>query len=251
MQLICPHCGQQISAEHINIQRMAAVCPNCHTVFGFDPSDARVKRRKVKQPPRITADESDDQLHLAFRTNFRLDKDEAFLQSAGLSLLFTVITAILVNQYLVNTVSALVPLGFGLFTLMLYYWFALVAYNKTHVEVSDTEINVSRKPFPNFLTPTRTLNLAGVERVRYEETAASRKEGYDTPRYNVWAEVADGNHRLVVGDLVEDYAVFLSQRLNEYLGLESAPDASRLQDDESEAEDGQLSDSVIAQQSKS
>ena len=251
MQLICPHCGAQVTSENINIQRFAAVCSACHTVFGFDPSESKIKRRKVKQPGPITSDETDDHLNLAFRTNFRLDKNGAFLSSAGLSVCFTFITALDVAVYFAEPDFILVPLGFGFLTLCLYYWLALVVYNKTHIEISDTEIRVSRKPLPNFLRPTNTINLAGVERIRYEETAASRKEGYDTPRYHVWAEVVDGNRRLVVGDVIEDYAVFLSQRLNEFLDLDSAPDASRLQDAERESEDGQLPDVFTAQSESS
>jgi hypothetical protein len=252
MQLTCPHCGAEITAENINIQRMAAVCSNCHTVFGFDPSEARVKRRKVKQPQPITSDENGDHLELAFRTNFRLEKNQSFLISAMFSVLFTFVTLLVLfsDKFVANPVSTLVHLGFGLATLCFYYWLALVAYNKTHIEVSDEAIKVSRKPLPNFLNPANTINLAGVDRIRYEETPTSKKEGYDTPRYNVWADVVDGNRRLVVGDVIEDYAVFISQRLNEYLDLEPTPDASRLQDAEQESEGRQLSD-VLAAKSES
>jgi hypothetical protein len=245
MQLICPHCGKPVAAENINIQRMAAVCPSCHTVFQFDPSvsDSKTKRRKIKQPKQITSSESDNQLTIAFRTNFRLDQNEAFLATAGFSGLFTFMTILVASQ----SDATIVTLGFGLFTLMLYYLLALVAFNKTHIEISDEEISVSRKPLPNLLTQPNTISLSEIEIVRYEETAASKKEGYDTPRYNVWAERVDGNRKLIVSDVIEDYAVFISQRLNEELDLDSEPDVSRLSDDQWETDDERATDELIRQ----
>lgn len=245
MGLICPHCGKRVLSENINIQRMAAVCSNCHTVFEFDPSPAKIKRRKVKQPSLITSSERDGHLTIAFRTNFRLDKNENFLSSGGLSLVFTFMTALLFSQ----SAPALLMLGFGLITLALYYWLALVAFNKTHIDISDEQITVSRQPIPNLLNPSNTIDLSGIQIIRYEETAVSKKNEYDTPRYNVWAEVVDGNRRLIVGDVVEDYAVFIAQRLNELLNLET-PDVSRLLDDE-ETEDGQIPDAFVSRSESS
>lgn len=251
MQLICPHCGKPVSAENINIQRMVAVCPACDTVFQFDPPDAKIKRRKVKQPPQITADEADHHLTIAFRTNFRLDKSESFITSALLSVLFTFITVILVGTSLAKPTSLPIALGFALFTLASYYWLGLATFNKTQIEISDEKIEVSRKPLPNFLTQPTTIGLSGVERIRYEETAASKKEGYDTPRYNVWAEMVDGNRKFIATDVIEEYAVFISQRMNEFLDLEAAPDGSRLLEDEREVEADSMPDQVIARSKSS
>jgi hypothetical protein len=245
MQLKCPNCGEPISSQHINIQQMAAVCPACHTVFQFDPSDSgsKIKRRKVKRPQQVTAYESDNHLHIAFRTNFRLDKNEALLSVAGFSVIFTFITLTLLSQPSVIAKAPFIPLGFSLITLVLYYLLALVAFNKTHIYINDEQIEVSRKPLPNPLTQPTTITLAGIETTRYEETPVSKKEHYDTPRYNVWAEMVDGNHKLIVGDVIEDYAVFVSQRLNEFLDLDDTPDVAHLLDD---VEDGQLTDESFA-----
>jgi hypothetical protein len=250
-QLICPHCGKLVPSENINIQRMAAVCPACNTVFQFDLSDSRIKRRKIKQPQHITTDETDHHLNIAFRTNFRLDRNETFISSAIASALFTFITILFIGVALKKPESAPFALGFGLLTLFFYYWLALVAYNKTHIEVSDEQITVSRKPLPNLFRQPNTIDLSGMESVRYEETVASKKEGYDTPRYHVWAEMVDGNRKLIVSDIVEDYAVFLSQRLNEFLDLETAPDVSHLMDDDGKAENGEVPEEVTSQSKSS
>lgn len=228
MQVTCPQCGTLVESDQINIQQMAAVCPNCHTVFQFAPSASKVKRRKVKQPSQMISDESGGRLTLAFRTNFRLDKNETFISTAVLSAIFTFVTFILFQA---GQEAVFIPVSFGLCALCLYYVLALMVYNKTHIEIEDETLTISRKPLPG-LAGTNTINLGGIESVHFEETPMSKKEGYDTPRYNVWAETVDGSRRLIVSELVEDYAIFVSQRLNEFLAPDT--DVSRLLEEESE-----------------
>lgn len=245
MQIICPNCGEPVSSENINIQRMAAVCPACDSVFQFEVAESKIKRRKIKQPQQIASDETDGHLNIAFRTNFRLEKNENFLATVMVSFLFTFMTILIATKYNAESVPIVIPIGLGLITLFLYYSMALMIYNKTHIQVDDEQIKVSRKPLPNVLTQPNIINLSTVSIIRYEETPASKKEAYDLPRYNVWAEKVDGNRQVIVSDIVEEYAVFVSQRLNEFLEREDAPDASRLLDDDPIAEDVQIADGLI------
>lgn len=254
MQIICPQCSEQVPAERINIQRMAAVCPACHTVFQFDPSPPRAKRQKVKQPPHLEMDEGESHLRMAFRTNFRLGENAPFLFSMFLSVFFTFLTLIVVSRNSVNPSVMVIGAGFGLATVALYYWVALTVYNKTHIEVDDEEIRVARRPLPNLLSQPETIPLAGIDQIQVEETPTSKEAGYTTPRYNLWARTANGKRRLIVGDLVEDYADFAAQRLNELLDLDTTPptpDISRLVDTEWEAEDPQAPDALHSQSQSS
>lgn len=236
MQIVCPTCGEPISSEHINIQRMAAVCPACHTVFQFDPSPSKLKRRKIKQPAQLLAQESENGLKLAFRTNFLLYKNELFLAGVFFSSIFTFLTLMLAVAAN-SPAKMLLALMFGLISCLLYYGMALVAYNKTHIDISDESITVSRKPLLDFFNPTNTILLSGIESIRYEETAASKEAGYDTPRYTVWAEMVEGHRKVIANNLIEDYAVFITQRLNEQLEANTAPDVSRLTDHEQDESD--------------
>lgn len=242
MKLICPNCGDPISSSNINMQHLSAVCPTCDTIFQFEPPTiaTTIKRRKVKQPQKLSLQETDGYLNIAFRTNFRLDKNESFVLSAMFSLLFTFVTMILFSQYMVNQKNILIPLGMSLFTLLTYYFLALITYNKTHIKISDEKIEVSRKPIPNFLISPQKIGLAGIDAIHYDETVPSKKEGYDTPRYNVWAETMDGNRKMIVSDVIEEYAVFISQRLNEFLDMDSNHDIDHLLDGESESDDYQF-----------
>ena len=245
MQLTCPNCGEQIPSENINIQQMTAVCPTCSTVFRFDPPEAKVKRRKVKQPARVTLRESGGQLSLSFRTNFRLDKNETFISTGILGLVFTFLTVASASGYLASDVPLVIALGFGLATLFLYYLVALTIYNSTHIDVNEETIQVSRKPLPDLRTQPRDINLSGIERIRYAETPVSIREGYDTPRYTVWVVMVDGRRKVIVSDVIDDYAVFIAQRLNEYLHLDAQLDVSRLIDDDEMLDEGQLADEFI------
>lgn len=237
MQLSCPNCGEGIPSENINIQEMAAVCPACDTVFPFELPESKTKRRKVKRPERLTLRETDDQLQMAFRTNFRLDRSEAFLSGIIMSLVFTFTTLMLTEEFLAGDVSALLPAGFGLVTLFSYYWLALIVYNKTHIEMDAEKIRVSRRPVPSLFSQTNEVHLSGVVAIRYEETPVSKREGYDTPRHRVWAERADGSRKIIVNDVIDEYALFISQRLNDYLNLDTHLDVSSLIDDEPEIEE--------------
>jgi hypothetical protein len=229
MQVTCPNCGEKVAADHINIHKMTAVCASCDTVFPFDLPEAKSKRRKVKQPAKLTLRDAET-LHMEFWTNFRLDRDGDFLARVLGSLSMGFVAVLLIAE----AAPLLITLGFTLVALALFYAAALVVLNKTHIEMDEDAITVRRKPLPNPLNRGYEVSLAGLEAIRYEETAVSKKEAYDTPRYRVWAETADGGRRTIVTDVTEDYAVFIAQCLSERLYTDADLDVSRLEDDETD-----------------
>lgn len=234
MKLTCPECAAPIPSENVNIQKMAAVCPSCGAVFQFDPPQAKAKRRKVHQPSALELRDTDETLEMAFRTNFRLSQDGTFVASSILAATFGFVTLMLANPEVISEMFIL-PLGFALVALGALYTAVITAYNKTHIEMNADKIRVSRKPLPGW-DQNIEINLHGISVIHYEETAISKKEGYDLPRYNVWAETPDGSRRTIVRDVIEDYAVFIAQRLNERLSLDSEED--EIEADVSRLEDG-------------
>lgn len=225
MQVNCPNCGEKVSAEQINIQKMTAVCAACDSVFAFDLPEAKAKRRKVKQPARLTLRDAEI-LHMEFWTNFRLDRSEAFLSSAFGGLMLFIAFMIISSE----RAPGILPLPFLLMALALFYWVAQMVINKTHIDMDEDTIKVTRKPIPNLLNPGYEVPLAGVAAIKCEETDISKKQAYDTPRYRVWAETTDGSRRTIVNDVTEDYAVFIAQRLDERLHTNADLDVSRLED---------------------
>lgn len=236
MQVNCPNCGEKIAAENINIHKMIAVCSACDTVFPFDSPESKTKRRKVKQPQHLALRDADN-LHMSFRTNFRLGENEAFVGTFIGSAFLTFFTLLMTNEMLTDGMSPLLPLGFGLAALFMYYAVALIIFNKTHIEMDENKITVSRKPLPSFLAQDNVVNLFGVVKIVCEETKKSKKEDYDMPRYRVLAETADGSQKLIVNDVIEDYAYFIAQRLEERLHTDADFDVSHLEDIEADSED--------------
>jgi hypothetical protein len=232
MQVTCPNCSEKVSAENINIHKMTAVCAACDTVFPFELTESKAKRRKVKPPDKLILHDSEP-LHMEFWTNFRLDRNEAFLSSAIGGVSMTILAFLLFASAGAPPILAVISL---LVAFALFYWFALIVVNKTHIEMSEEAIRVTRKPFPNPLNQGYKVSLAGVRAIKYEETAISKKEAYDTPRYRVWAEMLDGSRRTIVNDVIEQYAIFIAQRLEEQLESDSSLDASRLENSEHQME---------------
>lgn len=238
MQPHCPQCQEPIKAEQINIQRMVALCEACGSVFDIDNQRQKAKRRKVKRPPalRILAE---DPLHLAFRTNFRLDRSESFRSSAIMSGVFSMLTLLMLGLQQEGEVPVFLPLMFLLLASAALYSLATIVYNQTHIRVDAEAIHVARRPLPS-LTQARQVNLDGIDSFSAEETVASQREGYDTPRYHVWANFLDDGRRLVCGDLVEEYASYIASQLNQRLLQDDAVSAARLSDHQPGALDEEL-----------
>lgn len=234
MQLTCPQCGQPVPTDHINIQQMVAACPACGDVFQFTLAQPKLKRRKVRQPRHLQVREAEG-LHIAYRTLFRLDKDENFITSLTLSAFFTLVTLIMTGGYLAGELPFILPLIFGLVALPMYYWLGLIVLNKTHIDMDGISIKVSRQPLPH-IGQTREIDLLDVISVSTEETKASKQEEYDTPRYHVWANRSDRGRKIIVSDVTENYAYFIVQKLDEYLQRSADVDTSRLTMDEHSAQ---------------
>lgn len=224
MQLSCTNCGELIRADNINVQEMVAVCSNCHTVFPFKTPEGKDKRRKVKQPQNLALRDAET-LEMSFRTNWRLSSNQEFSGMVVGAIMMGFVSSILFGEVMVDDVPLILPLGFAIITLGLLYMVGLIAYNSTHIEMDDEKISVSRKPL-TMLSKHHDISLHGVESIKCEETSLSKERNYDLPRYQVWAETVDGSRRPIVTDVTEEYAYFITQRLQERLHY----DVSRLED---------------------
>jgi hypothetical protein len=247
MQVICQHCGTVVSAQNINIQHMTAICPACGNLFEVElNSKAKntLKRRKIKRPQALNQDETHHTLDLSFRTNFRLHQNQSFMITAYIAIVMTFLTLFMIGK----GVNLGIFIAFVLVVLAAFYNLALIAFNKTHIHVKDQTINVSRKPLPTLWQDTNQVNTSGIANIHYAETPLSIREGYDLPRYNVWAEMIDGSRKPIVHDVIEDYAVFIAQELSDYLNLNEHVPISDLFDDFAVEDDTSIEEATQIQQ---
>ena len=226
MEVKCPRCGTPAIAENINMSQMAALCVKCVSLFPLELAASKRKPRKFKRPAGLRV-EHGDELRLAFRTNFRLDKNEAFISSAVMSGIFSLVTLLMATLYLEGEMPLMLPLMFMIMSLAGYYALATIAWNSTRIVYDGGRLRVSRGPLPS-LTREREVGLAAAESVSAEETSASRTNEYDTARFHVWANMRDGSRRLVVADLTEDYAGYIAGQLEARLREAYEADAARL-----------------------
>ncbi len=226
MRVACPQCLEQVSAENINMQRMMALCAHCSSLFAIELPRKKPKRRKVQKPAHLSVSE-DDTLRINFRTNFRLDKNESFLNSAALSGVFSLISVLMAGLFLEGEVPLFLPLLFVVFSLTGFYSLATIAFNKTHISFDGRNLCRSRRPLPAF-TARQELALAAVTAFYAEESSVSQEKQYDTARFHVWAELQDGSRRLVVADLTEAYAWYIASRLDQFMPENAPAEGSRL-----------------------
>jgi hypothetical protein len=235
MQVRCPNCGKKVSADNINIQKMTAVCAACDTVFPFDLPEAKAKTkwRDVRQPEKLALRDAET-LRMEFATNFRLEQNGDFIVGMLGAPSMALLGLLMIGS---DDVPGFAPFVLFAMAAGLFYWLVLNVVNKTHIEMDADAITVERKPFPNPLRQKLEIPLDGVTAIKYEETAISKKEAYDTPRYRVWAETTDGISRTIVNDVIEEYAVYIAQMLEERLYMDSDPDISQLADDDHDTDD--------------
>ena len=229
MRLVCPECGAAIDAEQINIQQLAALCIACGAVFGFSApagESAKAKRRKFAQPNGLTLRDG-DRLQLSFRTNFRLDKDEGFVNNAVMTAVFGFVALLMVVIGAEEGIPFFLLLVFVILALASAYGLALIAWNRSLVTLDDEALSVARVPLPGFNQEQR-FPLDDIISFEAEETAASKSEGYDTPRYHVWVRQAGDRRKRVLADLTEAYACFVAGQLNARLRIDAPETASRL-----------------------
>ena len=126
-----------------------------------------------------------------------------------------------------NEVPIFLPLMFLIMAIAAIYSLGTIVYNQTQIHMDDEAIQVARGPLPS-LTQARRISLTGINAFNAEESAVSQREGYDTPRFHVWALSAEGSRRLVCGDLTEDYANYIASQLNQRLAPDDTDSAARL-----------------------
>ena len=72
MKIQCPECNEVVPAEHIELNREVATCPDCNTLFSISEQIDRVAgppkpRREIDLPDKVQVYEDRGELYLAMR----------------------------------------------------------------------------------------------------------------------------------------------------------------------------------------
>ena len=214
MQLICPNCQSPITVDLINIQEMTAVCGTCHTVFGFDRPQSKQKQRKLKEPDTFDIRESDDNLHMSYGLTSPWYANENIIGGIIVGLAFFLFGFVFRDG---AKFSPIIPLAIWSVALFSILWTIAFIMNRTHINMNDESIDVSRKPISALSSLRKLIDMTNVEAIHIDETAQSKTEGYETPKYRIWAEMSDRRQETILKDLIEPYASVVAQRLQNYL----------------------------------
>jgi lysine biosynthesis protein LysW len=211
MKVTCPECGAEIAAENINVQQLVAVCGTCNTVFRFDVTDPKRKRRKVKQPARVEMIEAPDRLMLRYQRVF--NEEERGLDIGGYFMVL-IMTGVMIAAIVYH---APVFISVFLAFLAVFSWYAEAAmlFNRTTISLGDDRLAVDYGPLP-WMTGAgkNALDLHDVTEVTYEQTDQSRETASANRYYHVRARLRDGDTVTLLKGMPQEYAFYIAQELN-------------------------------------
>lgn len=225
MRIECRSCGEVVSAEDINIDKMVAKCSSCHAVFGFQlEGEARPKRERanVAMPKSVTVEDFGGELVITHRWRNIV------------AVIFLVIFSVIWNGVTWTFfVSMLDEDGMGFFALFLSlfvvvglfvgYFTLAVMLNSTEIRVSSRRLTVKHGPLPvpgSVDIPSDQIDQVWVE----EKISTSRgSDGHTSTsvHYPVFARMTDGTKKVLIRyGHDSDLSLFLEQEIEEHLGIE-------------------------------
>jgi hypothetical protein len=239
MRLTCPECGEAITAEHINIQQMAAVCSACHAVFTFDPASQPPRKRKVHQPQRVEYRETPDGVALSYR---RLHQEDTYGLTLGVGFFAFLLLPTILLLLITNAAPIWAVLLFALWEAFSLYVIATHWFNTTRIAIDDEKLAIDYGPLPWAMAPEeQRIPRGAIRQIELEETKKSREEAGTRRYFNIRARLPDGDNPVLLKGLNEAAAAFIAQELNAELAASPygddavVPAAHRLMDDAGEA----------------
>lgn len=244
MQLHCPNCQTPIPVNHINIERMAAVCPNCAEVFSFadriSTRKSKPTERKFKQPAEVDIIEGVDRLTIqtpllphSGAKRWTSIAASLVLMAVGVLFCFGVLArSELMARVMYELMRLQYPAVFSQFrpeymlgTVLLFLVLGLPAlvgglailFNKRQVIVDVDSLQARYTP----------LGLGGNHYRREDITHVitqmdTSKTMIRERRYDVDVVLMNGKQRTFVRNIPADQAQFIAQEVNRYLAGDEA-----------------------------
>lgn len=230
MRLSCIECGKTIPAGNINVQEMIAVCSDCDTVFRFELSDDKPKRRKMKAPERMIVHE-DAPLHLSFSRVFGQEARSGLFGISFATFIFTVIVITTVGGFLAGDIPIFVPLLIGLLWSAGLYTVASLFFNTVTILNDGNQIRASHHPLPHPLQERDVaIDITAIQRIYLEQSYTSKRTGAAEKSFHIYIETFDGTRLVLLKGVPENYAMYIVQQINTQLVEQSADAVSRLEE---------------------
>lgn len=229
MKLNCVKCGAEIPAENMNLDRMVAKCAVCNSVFSFDNQfSGRALSRQVQidvpQPSRVRLE--NEAGVLTIRLSWFSNK-----------ILFFTVFAIFWNGIMFTVAGgALLSLfteSFSGFPLIIFatphFWaglamiyYVLAGYlNETRVTVDHNLLEVRHGPLPFW--GNKAVDVTDIVQLYAKHNYSMWRNNW-SGHYELHAVTGKNRHEKVLSGWDNpDYAVFVEQEVEHFLGIEDYP----------------------------
>ena len=223
MKIQCPECNEVVPAEHIELNREVATCPDCNTLFSISEQIDRIAgppkpRREIDLPDKVQVYQDRGELYLVMRWFNKTVIGLTFfciLWDGFMAFWFSI--ALLNGEWemaLYGTLHALVGVGLTYYTIAGYV-------NKTYIGVSSEIIKVKHAPLPSW--GNKTIEARDVRQIYVKEHVSQGKNS-TTITYEVHADTLSAGHlKLVSGIDSSEKALFIEQEIEKFLRIKDTP----------------------------
>tara|TARA_R110002072_G_scaffold243682_1_gene402806 strand:+ start:160082 stop:160795 length:714 start_codon:yes stop_codon:yes gene_type:complete len=227
MRVDCRNCGESVSADNINIDKLVAKCGACHAVFGFDVAGGATKPRKrenIAMPKSVTVENQGGELVIVHRWRSIV----AVLFLTVFTLIWNSITwtffVIMWQEgqgFVMAFLSIFVAVGVGVAYLTLG-----ILLNSTEIRVSGRRLTVKSGPLP--MPGSVDVRSEDIDQVWVEEKVShsNSRQGHSSTsvHYPVFLRMKDGTKKTLARyGQDSDLSLFLEQEIETHLGIEDRP----------------------------
>lgn len=235
-KLKCPNCGAPIPGKNINIQKMAAVCESCDSVFAFDNLPTRThdftqahKNKRVPKPANAILTQHDNEMSLKIPWSI---KTEAKVNLVIMGIWLAIALVIPLIGFMAGEIG--IPLMIGaLMGAFPAYYFLSVFVNSTQVRIENGILIHEATPLYMPGAGKKQIPLDEIVRIYAEPShyyglmqqdisLIRREDMY----YDIMVELTDGSRVRLTDFFHYSHAFYIVQEVENYLHEESNADVT-------------------------
>jgi len=211
----CKNCGESIRSENINIQKALAKCQTCDCVFNFN-DQVPIPRPEIRKPDKFEVLRLQRSLNISYKWYSPVYIFLIFFAVFWNTFMaFWYYTAITEGIWTMG-LFGLLHLAVGLF--LIYFIFAGF-FNSTHVNATKNRLKVKHGPI--WWLGNKEVIVSNIDQLFCKEKVTKGKNG-ESYTYDLYmVDVADEHIKLLSNLETPEYALYLEQELEHFLGIEN------------------------------